>query len=97
MARFDVCRIGNSLVLDVQANLLDSLATRVVVPLIPEARAPKPIRDLNPVFEIEGASHVMAMQALAAVPVKELRRTGLSLAAQQNAITKALDVLLTGF
>jgi toxin CcdB len=97
MARFGVYRIGTSLVLDVQAELLDALATRVVVPLLAEDRAPKPIRDLNPVFEIEGTRCVMATQALAAVPVKELLRCGVSLSAHRDEITKALDILLTGF
>ncbi len=41
-------------VVNVQAELLDHLASRVVVPLLPEAAAAKAISELDPVFEIEG-------------------------------------------
>lgn len=34
MARFHVYRLENELVIDVQANVLDRLRTRVVVPLV---------------------------------------------------------------
>ncbi len=54
MARLDVYPVpGKSrgrYVVDVRANLLSHLATRIVMPLLPEDVAPKPIRDLNPVF-----------------------------------------------
>lgn len=83
--------------LDVQADLLAHLATRVVVPLLPEDAAPPPISDLNPVFEVKGRRHVMVTQALSAVPVRELRRAVTSLDAQHDAITHALDLLLVGF
>ena len=55
MARFDVhaSRRGGLLLLDCQANVLSSLNTRFVVPLQPEATAPKAARRLNPVFEIK--------------------------------------------
>ena len=56
MGRFDVYptpgRGGLGYVLDVQADLLKSLRTRVVVPLLPPDAAPKPARSLNPAFLI---------------------------------------------
>ena len=54
MARFDVHAYpsGDGYLLDVQADLLDHLNTRVVVPLLAKATAPKPASRLNPVFEI---------------------------------------------
>jgi toxin CcdB len=84
-------------VVDVQARLLDHLATRAVVPLVPQAGAPAPIRELNPVFEIEGVRHVMLTQAIATVPIRELRRAVASLDSQHDQITRALDVLLLGY
>ena len=88
---------GGGYVVDVQASLLDSLATRAVIPLLPEAAAPPALRDLNPVFEIEGAPHVLLTQAIASIPSLELRRPVASLAQARDAITRALDILFLGY
>lgn len=99
MARYDVYpmpRGGPGALLDVQADLLDQLRTRVVVPLIPRDIAPPAIRDLNPVFSIAGVAHVMLTQALATVPVKELRAPIASLRGEGDVVMRALDMLLTG-
>ena len=87
---------GEGYVIDVQADLLFHLDTRVVVPLLPEQAAPPPISELNPVFEIKGKRHVMVTQALGAVSGRELKRAVMSLSAQHD-ITKALELLLVGF
>jgi toxin CcdB len=101
MARFDVypspAKGSVGYVLDVQANLLRDLDTRVVVPLLPAERAPKPARGLNPAFEINGQTHLMLTQFVAAVPAKELKRSMLSLDTRSDDITRALDLLLVGF
>ena len=99
MARFDLYRPrqGPGLLLDVQSHFLDFLQTRVVVPLVPPDRMPKPIRDLHPVFEIEGAQLLLATQLLAAVPKRELGRAVGNLESERDAVTRALDLLLTGF
>jgi toxin CcdB len=101
MARFDVYptpgRDGRGYVLEVQADLLNHLRTRAVVPLLPRANAPPPIRDLNPVFEIGGEPHVMLTQAIASVPIKEFREAVTSLKDCRDDITRALDILLIGF
>jgi toxin CcdB len=101
MARFDVyARPGASAdgyVIDLQADLLDELSTRVVAPLLPPAIAPKPARDLNPTFEIEGKPYVLLIQFIAAVPARELRVPVASLAPSGGDITRALDILLVGF
>ncbi len=64
LARLDVHPVLGSertgYLLYVQANRLEHLATRSLVPLIPRAEAPKSIQDLNPVFEIHGRQHVLA-------------------------------------
>jgi len=100
MSRFDVHPLllggGGGYVVDVQAELLAALATRIVVPLMPEAVIQKPISDLNPVFEIEGRRHVFVTQALACIPRRELRRKVFSLAEHRASLTRALDLLFAG-
>jgi toxin CcdB len=100
MARLDVYRgPGRSsriYVVDVQADLLADLTTRVVVPLIPEAAVRKVAANLNPIFAIEGQPHVMVTQAVATVPRRELRQVVTSLNEHHDTVLRALDVLLTG-
>ncbi len=88
---------GAGYVLDVQAELLSHLATRVVVPLLPRAAAPRPISELNPVLDIDGEPYVLVPQAIASVPGRELGRAVGSLAAYRDDVTRALDTLLVGF
>ncbi|MEJ5902607.1 CcdB family protein [Ochrobactrum teleogrylli] len=60
MARYDVYpNPGGGYVLDVQADLLDELKTRIVIPLIHKTFAPIPAKRLNPIYEIEGEEHVL--------------------------------------
>lgn len=100
MPRLDVHPLpgrGSGYVVDVQADLLSHLSTRTVVPLLPESAAPPPIRELNPVYEIRGARHVLVTQAIASIPGRELRRPVASLAGHHDSITRALDLLLVGY
>lgn len=101
MARLDVHPMpGKRLagyIVDVQADLLDHLVTRTVLPLLPEKSAPKPISDLNPVFEIGGTRHVLVTQAIASIPKHELKRAVASLAEHHDRIVRALDTLLVGY
>jgi len=98
MARFDVYGLrGGELVLDCQADLLRDLKTRFVVPLLPEAQAPRPAERLNPVFYFGGASYVMATQFAATVAAAELTDLIASLKHEEFAIVNALDMLLTGY
>ncbi len=101
MARFDVYPIPgkgpDGYVLDVQTDLLSHLSTRTVVPLLPEKAAPKPISELNPVFEIRGERHVMVTQAIVSVPGRELKRAVATLIDQHERVIRALDTLLLGF
>ena len=56
--------------LDVQADLLQDLGTRVVMPLLPPDLAPKPARGLNPASDIGGQPYLMLTQFIAAMPAK---------------------------
>ena len=101
MARFDVYRLAGRgearYVLDVQADILDELGTRIVVPLLSQKVAPKPAKRLNPVFVIDDQSFVMMTQFMAAVPGRDLKKVVTSLSLSQDEITQAIDLLLTGF
>lgn len=101
IARFDVYprpgRDGDGYVLDVQADLLHELSTRVVAAMLPPGVAPKPARNLNPAFETNGEPYVMLTQFIAAIPAQELRAPVVSLAARGDDIMRTLDTLLVGF
>ncbi len=99
MARFFVYRNPETdgYLLDVQANILDHLNTRVVVPLLPSSVAPTPAKGLNPVFNVAGEPMVMVTQFMAAVPISLLKVPESSLELFRNEITAALDLLFQGF
>lgn len=99
MARFDVYRNGadGGFLLDVQADLLSHLNTRVVVPLLARDGDLLSARGLNPVFEIEGGGWVMATQFMAAVPSSLLKAPVARLDALRAEITTALDMLFQEF
>ncbi len=98
MAQFDVYRNPNPatrnripFLLDLQAPLLEALATRIVVPLCkPDAVGGKPAERLNPEFELEGRKE------LAGIPRKALGELAGNLSARRNEIVAALDLALTG-
>lgn len=100
MARFDVHSRPDGrpgFLLDCQADLLGDLNTRFVVPLLPEAEAPRPASRLNPLFEIGGKRVVMVTQFAAAIPARELGERAGSLAERQDDVLNALDMLISGF
>ena len=98
MARYDVYASpdGAGFLLDVQADILDDLNTRVVVPLMSVVAAPAPARQLNPAFDIRSERYVMVTQFLSAVPVSILKTPVVGLAKHDREIDGALDMLLTG-
>lgn len=99
VARFDVYRNPGEegYLLDVQADLLSHLNTRVVVPLLPDNLAPAPAKTLNPIFIINESRVVMVTQFMAAVPAQLLKTRLLSLEGGRNDVTAALDLLFQGF
>lgn len=98
MARFDVHVLAHgSHVLDVQADLLQGLNTRVVVPLMAPDDAPQPARHLNPTLRLGDQAMVMVTQFMAAVPLAELGAPIASLAGERDAILAAVDFLHQGW
>ena len=104
MAQFDVYRNPHPAtrarvpyLLDVQSDLLDALATRVVVPLCkPEVLRGKLAERLNPVFEVEGRKMVLLTPELAGVSRKTLGEQIANLAKRRDSIIAALDLVITG-
>ncbi len=103
MARYDVYRNQSArgaddtpFLLDVQADMLAQLRTRVVVPLRLAAGVPRPARTLQPCFRVAGQDVVMDTPALVGAPVAALGDHVGSLAAEGATILAALDLLLTG-
>lgn len=103
MAQFDVYLNPNAAtrksipyLLDVQADLLDTLATRVVVPLILAEEMGLAAKHLNPQFKIKGVGVVMSTAELAGVPNRSLGDKVATLKNKRDEIIAALDLLFTG-
>jgi len=103
MAQFDVypnpnhaTRKNIPYLLDVQADLLDAMATRVVVPLILAEIMGQGVKQLNPHFKIKGEVVVMSTAELAGVSMRALGEKVVSLRGKRDEIIAALDLLFTG-
>lgn len=104
MAQFDVYINANPetkqtipYLLDVQADLLNNLTTRVVVPLISVSAMGKAAQHLNPLFSVKRTKVIMSTAELAGVMAKSLGEKVCSLKEHRNEIIAALDFLITGF
>ena len=84
--------------LDVQCNLLDELATRVVVPLRRVgAYSGKPMTTLMPCFRVEGEDFLALTQQLAAISKKQIGVAVLDVTDRRAEVLGALDFLISGF
>ena len=104
MAQFDVYRNRNPasrsdypFLVDLQADLLTDLATRVVAPLtaITPGKS-RPIGALTPELVVDGKRYALITPQLAGVSMKELGARVASLAVHRDEIVAALDLLITG-
>jgi toxin CcdB len=82
--------------LDVQADMLNSLETRIMAPLVRIAEFGRRAGKLHPMFTVCGEEVVMATHLLAAIRFIGLGAPVDSLTAQRNEILGALAVLLVG-
>lgn len=103
MTKYDVYRNtnpGTSVIipyqLDVQADMLDSLATRVVAPLYRLDVIPRPVQHLQPVFVVLGERLVLSTAELAGIPRAMLGEPVESLLEHHAEIAAALNFVLTG-
>jgi toxin CcdB len=104
MARFDVhpnpiaeLRRAVPFWLDVQNDFVESLTTRVIVPLRARAADTPLTERLNPAFDIDGKAVFAETQSLVAVPLRVLKRPVASLREHQADIENALDLLFHGY
>ncbi len=103
MAQFDVYLNPNAdtrkaipYLLDVQADLLDMLTTRVVAPLVLMDEMGLAARQLNPIFKIKGVAVVMSTAELAGIANRSLGNKVATLKNKRDEIIAALDLLFTG-
>ena len=86
------------LLVDVQAELLSNLETRVVIPLVKGAAFTSyPLGLLMPTVEVEGELYLLVTPQLAGVSQWDLGPHTGSVAAHSRAISTAMDILLRGF
>lgn len=102
ISQFDVFKNAREktafpLLLVVQHDLLDLMPTRVVVPLTPQRSfGERPVKRLNPVFQIDGVAMVMLTQMLGAVQASSLTKKVASLSGKRSEIVAALDIVFAG-
>lgn len=85
------------LLVDVQADLLAELESRVVIPLALEARyANKVLKGLMPVLRIQGKTYVVVTALVAGVPRRALGSKVTNVSERRAELVAALDLLLTG-
>ena len=84
------------LVVVVQSDLLEAMRTRVVAPLLPVGRAGPGMRSLNPEITIADQTAVLMPQLLATLTIAEMGERVGSIAHMRDAITRAVDTLLSG-
>lgn len=104
MPRFAVYRNPNAatrahypLLLDIQSDLLDPLATRVVVPLSPaDASISRAMGTLTPTLRFEGVDYVMLAPQVAGIATRALGPMVGDLSADRATIMAAVDFLTAG-
>lgn len=96
MAQFDVFRLKSGmLVVDLQTDLIGIEVSRIVAPLR-EAGRYAAFPGLTPMVEIDGTLWIVRVQEMAALPGAELRDFVTSLAAERDALKRAVDILFGG-
>jgi len=103
MARFEVranlnraTRARVPYLVELQANMLSALDTRLVAPLVPAAEFGPVATRMNPEFRIGNRKFVMDTALMAGVPCKLLGEKVVSLADRSADILGAVDFLLSG-
>ncbi len=99
MARFHVYHLKSigAMVMDVQANSLDSLNSRIVIPLVSAGEENRLILKLDPRVVIDGKGYFLKTELLAAIRSNELGPPMADLTEHQDKIVAALDFAFQGF
>lgn len=98
MAQYDVYRLTDGrLVVDMQADTLAALPTRMVALMTPAGDGPTPLAHLEPVFVVDGAACALHVGEMGAIPRGVLSGPPVAtLAGEAYRITRAIDFLFTG-
>ena len=92
-----LARKSTPYLLDVQNEYIDSLESRIVIPLRAATLYKTRLRDLNPLFEILGKKVVLDTAAMAALPTRELIKSVANLQSHQEEIVAALDCIFGSY
>lgn len=98
MAQFDIHSVEaeGALVVDCQCDLLDDLATRIVIPLYPADQPGWTFPRLTPTVHLGEESFILATSDMATIARRDLGPRLGSIADQRYVILNAIDFLLTG-
>lgn len=103
MAQFDVylnthpeTRKTIPYLLDVQADLLEPLTTRLVIPLVLAPEVPRIMDKLNLKAKVVEIDVVLSVPELAGIPVRVLGERVSNLGHMRDDIIAAIDFLITG-
>jgi len=106
MRQFDVVKNANPTtraaypyLLILQSDLLGTLVSRVVAPLVPLESLPRGAATvLNPVMQIPDGEHVLLTQQMSGVPLSSLKGPAIcTLAGRRDEILSAVDQVFIGF
>lgn len=105
MAQFDIhendderTRGHTPYLLDLQADLLSELATRLVAPLRPKSSHEASILTrLHPIITVMGEEHILVVTELAAIPARIVGSPVGSAREYRKDVIAAIDLLITGF
>lgn len=83
--------------IDIQTNLLDTLNSRVVIPLTPTTSMDKKYpENLCPLIQFEGKEFALLAHQLTSVPLSLLKKKSQSAQSARSEIMAAIDFLVTG-
>lgn len=103
VSQFDVCinrganREGVPFLLSLQHAAANVLETRLAVPLIPAKRRRGLIDKVEPLLSVDGEPYVAVVSQIRAIPLTDFGEVRASAKAQDQALTNALDFLVTGY
>jgi toxin CcdB len=98
--RFDIyatARGNTPYVMDVQSQFTEHPETRTVIPIMPEGKVPNRIAALHPLSDVLGVPHILVTHMVTSMVRRDLGRVIESFSEKRDEITRALDLLFTGF
>lgn len=101
MSQFDVHRFPGrraniQYIIDLQADLLEEMGSRLVAPLYPVEIHKKLLPRLNPIVDVADKSYFIALPEIASMRVRELGVPVTSLRSHRDEIIAGIDLLFTG-